>query len=588
MRPYHNIENNKLWNLCRRLPFYTSLLGVLLCIYDFGFIQQQSTIPDIVYNLLIVIGFVALVTRYLSKTRRPNSKVLLFDGIMFLIFLIAMVVNFEILTLSSVLFTPRLWLFTAIFFSLVRETYSLELSLRNKIFNPARIFIGSFFIIIIIGSLLLLLPNATTEKIRYIDALFTSTSAVCVTGLAVVDTATYYTQFGQTIILLLIQVGGLGIMTFASYFSYFFKGSASYESQMLLSEMTNNEKLGEVFNTLKKIIIVTFMIEILGAVIIFYCLDSQIFPALNERIYISVFHSVSGFCNAGFSTLTNNLYENTLRFNYPLHLIVASLIIFGGIGFPIIFNLWKYIINKISNLFRRILHKERNIYVPWLLNINSRIIIATTIFLILFGTVMFLIFEYNNTLIEHNWYGKIVTAFFGSVTTRTAGFNTVDTAALALPTTLVFLFLMWVGASPASTGGGIKTSTLAVAFSNFICLAKGIKRVEIFGREVSQISVNRAFAVIILSILVILTSVFVITLYDADKGLLNILFECISAHSTVGLSRGITGFLSSQSKFVLIVTMFVGRVSMFTILIATFKQVRHLKYRYPTEDILIN
>jgi trk system potassium uptake protein len=198
------------------------------------------------------------------------------------------------------------------------------------------------------------------------------------------------------------------------------------------------------------------------------------------------------------------------------------------------------------------------------------------------------IFEYNNTLAEHNLWGKILSAFFGAVTPRTAGFNTTDTANLAIPTVLMVFFLMWVGASPASTGGGIKTSTLALAVINFIGLARGKKRMEVFGREISQTSVNRAFSVVFLSVPVIAFSVFGVLLFDTEKDALDVAFECVSAFSTVGLSRGITADLSNYSKFILIFTMFVGRIGMLTVLIALFKKVTRYKYRYPAEDVLIH
>ena len=223
-----------------------------------------------------------------------------------------------------------------------------------------------------------------------------------------------------------------------------------------------------------------------------------------------------------------------------------------------------------------------------IINVNTRIVIVTTLILIVSGTILFYVFEYNNTLAEHDTFGKIVTAFFGSVTTRTAGFNSVDNAALTIPTIMIMIFLMWVGASPGSTGGGIKTSTLAIAFLNFISLAKGKPNIEVFKREIAQKSVNRAFAIITLSILVIVVSVFSVSLFNPEKGLLNITFECVSAFGTVGLSRGITAGLSDPSKFVLILTMFIGRVSMLTIFIALFKKLAQHEYLYPSEEVLIN
>jgi potassium uptake TrkH family protein len=485
-------------------------------------------------------------------------------------------------------FNRQIWFYFALVIVCIREFLEIEIDLKQTIVNPAQLFIFSFLLIIVSGSFFLMLPNATTQHISLMDALFTSTSAVCVTGLAVVDTGSVFTELGQITIVALIQIGGLGIMTFASYFSYFVKGSSSFKNQLVLLDMANTDKIGEVFVILKKILIITFTIEAVGAILIFYSLDVANIPAFGDRVFFSIFHSVSGFCNAGFSTLRNGLYETGYRFNYSLHLTIAALIVFGGLGFPIIFNLFRYLKRTVINKFNQIFRETSPNHLPWVININTRIVLITTIILLVGGTALIYIFEYNNTLAEHSFFGKIVTAFFGSVTTRTAGFNSVDFSVLTVPTVLVMIFLMWVGASPASTGGGIKTTTLAVAVLNILSLAKSKSHVEIFKREIAESSIKRAFAIIILSFFVISISTFLICIFDYDKGLLNIAFECFSAYGTVGLSRGITAGLSDSSKFILIMTMFIGRVNMLTILIALFRNFSQNKYRYPTEVLLIN
>jgi trk system potassium uptake protein len=411
---------------------------------------------------------------------------------------------------------------------------------------------------------------------------------VCVTGLIVVDTGSHFTSFGQVIIMILIQVGGIGIMTFASYFSYFFRGGSSYKNQLLLRDMSNTEKLTEVFNTLKKIILLTLLIELIGGIFIYSSLDKTVIPAFSERLFFSIFHAISGFCNAGFSTLPNSLYEVGFRFNYPLHLAISLLFILGGIGFPILFNFLKYLKYLFINRLLPFSMNKAQHRVPWIINLNSRMVVITSLVLIVGGTLLFFISEYNNTLQEHKGLGKLVTAFFGAVTTRTAGFNTVDTGALNISTIMVVIFLMWVGASPASTGGGIKTSTLAVGFLNIVNLAKGNSRIEIYCRQVAAISIQRAYAIMMLSVIVIGTSVLLVSLIDPHLPIRSIVFECFSAYSTVGLSMGITADLSSLSKVVIVITMFIGRVSMLSILIAIFRNVTDLKYTYPTEEILIN
>jgi Trk-type K+ transport system membrane component len=267
---------------------------------------------------------------------------------------------------------------------------------------------------------------------------------------------------------------------------------------------------------------------------------------------------------------------------------VAFLIIFGGLGFPIVFNFINYVKHLFVNRLLPFTQKNKAVHIPWVININTRIVIVTTFFLLLGGTISIYFLEYGNTLAEHNGFGKIVTAFFGATTPRTAGFNSVDMTALHYSTVMVLFILMWIGASPASTGGGIKTTTFAIVILNFLSLARGKDRIEVYRREISDSSVRRAFATISLSFLLIGVSVLLISVSDSGLNLVSVAFEVVSAFGTVGLSLGITAALSTFGKFVIVITMFLGRVSMLTLMIALFRKVKHLKYRYPSEEILIN
>ena len=573
-------RKKKLFHFLKLIPFWLSLFAELTIIFEFGFqfsIEVKQDLPW-VYLTTLIVGIISLLRRYFSKKDRPPVKVRPFD---FLILLLLIELIFNI-------FNSRELLHFGILLIFIREFSTLHINLKKTLLNPAQLFVLSFFTIIIVGAGLLMLPNSTHEGITFVNALFTSTSAVCVTGLIVVDTGTYFTHFGQVVLILLMQLGGLGIMTFASFFSYFFKGVSSYKNQLMLSDMTNSEKIAEVFSVIKKIIVVTFSIEAIGAVLIFRSLNTTLIPNLNDRIFFSIFHAVSGFCNAGFSTLTNNLYEVGYRFNYPLHIVIAFLIILGGIGFPIIFNFFKYLRHLVKNRIKIFDDKQNAIHIPWVININTKLVVITTAILIVFGSLLFYILEYNHSLANQSIFGKIVGAFFGAVTPRTAGFNTINMASLQAPTILLIIFLMWVGASPASTGGGIKTSTFAIATLNIFSIAKRKNKTEIFHRQIAEISIKRAFSVISLSLIVIGFSVFFITIFDGDKNIMSIIFECFSAFSTVGLSLGITSTLSSSSKIILVITMFIGRVGMLTLLISFLKKMVHTKYSHPTEEILIN
>lgn len=583
----------KLERRLRKFSGFLSMIGIGLVIFDLGFThpEGEKAILKEIYYFIIGIGLINILFRKFIAKEKPPTKVILFDWLLSLAFLFLLLIrnefiveNFEFLKV----FNKMGWLYLAILLYFLREIFSFRMNFKKEYLNPAQLFVVSFMLIIFLGTLFLLLPKATHSGISLVDALFTATSAVCVTGLIVVDTGTFFTGFGQSVIMILIQLGGLGIMTFASYFSYFFRGNTSYANQLMLKDLSNSEKIGEVFVVLKKILLLTFGIEAIGALLIYLNLDRSLFSSIPDQIFFSVFHSISGFCNAGFSTLENSLYEPAFRFNYPLHLIIAALFILGGIGFPILLNLYKFLRYYVLRKFKKYKDPHQSHYIPWVLNLNSRIILFTTLVLLFSGSVVFYIFEYNNTLAEHGPFGKIVTAFFGAATPRTAGFNSVDTSAIHFSTLMIVFLLMWVGASPASTGGGIKTSTFALATLNFFSLARGKDRVEVSRREISTGSIRRAFAIISLSLLVIGASIFLISFFETDKNITDITFEAFSAYSTVGLSMGITAGLGSYSKLVIIATMFIGRVGMLTVMIAMLRNIKHLNYRYPSEEILIN
>jgi trk system potassium uptake protein TrkH len=574
-----------------QITFLLSLIGLFTLITDFGY-DQTDPVQELIngyYFVVLALGIIATAIRYITLKKNIRDKVFIFDAVSLLIIISIIFIHFfsqEAHRHLSLLYNDN-WLKFAILLTFIREFAEQKINYKRTLLNPAQLFIASFIGIILIGTFLLMLPNASNSEISYLDALFTSTSAVCVTGLIVVDTGSFFTQFGQTIILLLIQLGGLGILTFASYFSYFFKGGSNYENQLVLSDLTNSQKLSDVFSTLKRILVITFSIEIIGALLIYTSLNNALLPTIFDRTFFAAFHSVSAFCNAGFSTLPNGLYETGFRFNYSLQSYIILLFVIGGLGFPIVVNILKYLKYLIVTIvlpFSKI-KKNRK---PWVLSINSRITLITTFSLTIIGTILFYLSEYDNLLAPHTGIGKVVTALFGATTPRTAGFNTVDMAALNFSTLMLIFLLMWIGASPASTGGGIKTSTFAIATLNFLSLAKGKTRIEVYRREISDISVRRAFAVISLSLLVIGSGIIAISIFDSDKDLKSIAFECFSAYSTVGLSIGITASLSSASKFVIILIMFIGRVSMLSILIAVIKKVKHKNYRYPTEEITIN
>jgi potassium uptake TrkH family protein len=579
-------------NVAITLLLFAAFMVVL---YDFGFKPFWSAAPlvdfwlNIALHVLTVLITIRLVVElFIPKKRwtRILNLVSWFFIIGLTFFVLPLKSGFTTFTSNEFVFM-KLLLYGSIAAGFITESSYFIQNIYSRSVNPGVLFVGSFAFLILSGVFLLKLPNATYNGISVLDALFTATSAVCVTGLIVVDTATAFTTFGHMIIILLIQVGGLGIMTFAGLLAYAVAGKSSLKSQLALRDMLSNRQVNNVMRFVYQVVGLTLMFELAGAAGIFFSLDDSLFDRKLDRIFFSIFHSVSAFCNAGFSTYSGGLYEPVIRFNYSMQLVIALLVITGGMGFPIVFNLYRFLNIRYANTMRMVQGNNKREYFPKVININSRLALIMSGSLLLIGFVVYFLFEQRATLAQHpTFWGKIVTSFFGSVTPRTAGFNTVDMAALSLPTIMVYLLLMWIGTSPGSTGGGIRTTTAGLALLNMMAVIRGKDRTEFFRTEVSHQSVRRAFAIVILSLLLIGIAILLISFSDGEKGLVRIAFEVFSAFSTVGLSLGVTPEMSPMSKMVLISTMFIGRVGMLTLLVAFVRQSKTLYYRYPKEEIV--
>ncbi|MBT2559545.1 ATPase [Hymenobacter sp. ISL-91] len=578
------------------LLFYLSLAGLLIFVYDLGFGQAAATeqVFSVFYGSYTLVLVLVLVLRLflLNRAGVPRGWVMVEVGLIVLAAYGAYLSFFpeQFFYYGTVLgrFVERGFLVLGVLlYIFLIELSRRSLTIYRLRYNPALLFIGSFVLLILLGAGLLLLPRATVQGIGPLDALLISTSAVCVTGLATVDTATYFTTFGKTVILMLIQLGGLGIMTFTSFLTLFFQRSSSFQNQLFMQGLVNEESIGNTMRTIGSIVGITFLVEFIGACLIYASISPVAVPHLSDRMGLAVFHSVSAFCNAGFSTLPAGLYNDGFRFNYPFQLVIIALIVVGGIGFPIIFNLYRYLRERGLSRWRQLVRRERYVYVPRIISVNTKLVLLTTAALLVGGTVLYGIFEYDNTLREHSGFGKFVTALFGSVTPRTAGFNTVDMAQLSTPIVLIYLLLMWIGASPGSTGGGIKTTTFALAFLNIASIARGKERLDVFGRHVPSKSVQQAFAVMMLSALVIGVATLSIAYFNPDIPILKAAFEVFSAYSTTGLSLNVTSELAAGSKLVIIITMFLGRVGTFTLIAGVVSKVNDATHRYPPENIII-
>lgn len=580
------MEKESLLNYLYR---FFDIIVLLFIVFDFGYdFEENYNSPHVIGLIFLTIGLLAFNTfKFLTFKYKSNKKVALVNMVLITGMLLASgivaILNFNfpfdyILQKVKPIFEGGLiFYFLLRLLVLVRHIYDIY-------FNPAIVFVGSFMILALTGGFLLMLPSATTNGITFTNALFTSASAVCVTGLTVVDTSSAFTIIGQSIILVLIQLGGIGILTFTSFFAFFFRGSSSFKEGLNTKDFIAHEGLKDVFRAALNVVIFTIGVEAVGAAFIYSSILDV--TTIENKFFFSIFHSISAFCNAGFSILSAGLYDEAIRFDYFLQWIIMTLIVLGGLGHNIVFNFYQKIKTHVVELFdKTIIHKKVRI-----ITLNTQIVIYTTIFLLVGGFIFLFISEYNNTLLEHHSiFGKITAASFNAVTPRTAGFNAVDFTQMNVPSLLFIIFLMWIGGSPASTAGGIKTSTFALATLNIFAVASGKSRIQLFGRRISSESTSRAFAILCISLITIGISIVALLIFE-PKGtpLLTVAFECFSAYSTVGLTLNFTPTLTEPSKYVLIACMFIGRIGMLNLMVGLLRRMNHQFYEYPKENILIN
>jgi trk/ktr system potassium uptake protein len=451
----------------------------------------------------------------------------------------------------------------------------------------ARVFVVSFIVIILIGAVLLwILPGATAPgcDLSFLDALFTATSATCVTGLVVHDTGAHFSRFGQGILLILIQVGGLGLMTFAAFFTMALGQGFGLKGRAMMRDLLNVEFLGRISRVLIAIMGITFLAEAVGAMLLQGCWAGPM--ADDERAWSSIFHSVSAFCNAGFA-LHGPDSLSAYRANTFLNVVVMGEIILGGLGFVVILNLLEFVPGLRRNSRSPLLEAEQGS--SRRLGVQTRIVLLSSLVLIVLGTVLFWLFEKDNpaTLGGLPEAERVGAAAFHSVSARTAGFNTVDMSALKPPSALLTIMLMFVGASPGSTGGGIKTVTLVVVLMTVISFARGRRRPEIMGRSIPFILVSRAVVILSCYAMLTLLTILVLTVTEPDKAFLPLAFEAASAFGTVGLSMGVTPTLSVAGKIVICVAMLVGRIGPLTLVVAMAQRKPRPDYEYPEARLMI-
>ncbi|MFE7086674.1 TrkH family potassium uptake protein [Sphingobacterium spiritivorum] len=571
--------------------FYVSMICAFAVILHVGYITDpkiakvfEVVIHGMFFGLFLLEGF-RTISSILVQKRIGVSNIsgLVIIGYFFFITL-ARLSGLESLSF----FNKEEWIYLGIYLIFLSALSKNSLFFDNFYFNPTILFVISFLVLILIGTLILMLPRTTlVAPLTFIDALFMATSAVCITGLSVTDISSNFSMFGQTVILVLIQIGGLGIMTFTGFFGYFFSGGFSFKNQLMFGEILEENKLNSVISTLLTIIFITLLFEFIGAVSIYFTLDPTLFNSIGDQVFFSIFHAVSSFCNAGFSILPDGIQHADYRYNYNFQLALAMIFVFGGLGFGTVYNFYTYAKTKVQALFCKLILKRSYVHKPWPFSFNSKFILICNLILVVLATSSYFLFEYNNTLQQdETWYGKIVSAFFMTNASRSAGFNSVNLNFLSGPTVIMVTSLMWIGASPGSTGGGVKVTTVAISLLNILSLARGKDSIDIFKRRIIPESVNKAFAIILLSGVTIGISFVLLNFSDPGKGMKELLFETVSAYTTCGLSLGVTPSLSPASKIIIIFTMFVGRVGTLTLLVAFIKNMRNRNYVYPSEKIL--
>ncbi len=430
----------------------------------------------------------------------------------------------------------------------------------------------TFVSAIVLGSIILYMPFSTNNSgISFSDAFFTATSAVTVTGLIVKDTEKDFTFIGQLVILILLQLGGLGFMTFSTLLILLIGGSISTSDKTLIESDFFSGRYKNVKDLIRRIFVFTFSFEIIGAILFYFRFNIE---DSSHRAFVSVFHSVSAFCNAGFSVFSNNMENYTD--DIAVNIILSILIIAGGIGFLVLNELYLYAKRDIKTFTKFSLH--------------SKMVIVTSGFLIFFGTIIIFLEEMLSDDTIYSIGTTAMSSLFQVISTRTAGFNTIDLNILSSASVFIMMLLMFIGASPGSTGGGVKTSTIGVGIAYIKSLIFRKEKVTVFYRTIPSKIIEKSFLVLFLSFMIVSTFFFVLLSIESnnkDITFFKLLFETISAFGTVGLSMGITAKLSTVSKFVISLLMFIGRVGPITLIVAISKKKSKGVYNYPEEDIMV-
>lgn len=473
-------------------------------------------------------------------------------------------------------------------YSVVELSYAI-IKLTARRTNPSLLLSGSFLFFILAGSFVLMLPKCTVAPISYTDSLFVATSAVCITGLTPVDVAATFTPVGLTVLAVLVQIGGIGVLTFTSFFALFFSGATSVYSQLLIRDMVYSKTMNALIPTLLYIIGFTLAVEALGAVVVYFTIPDGLLASEGEKITFAAFHSLSSFCNAGFSCLPGGMANpGLMTAGQSLYNITSLLILAGAIGFPILVNVKDILAGYINRLWCRFIGRTPREMPLHIWDLNTKLVLVTTLSILAVSSVAFFALEYNNTLSGMTLWQKVSQSVFNSLIPRSAGFASVDPSSFLPITLLLVVVQMWIGGASQSLAGGIKVNTVAAVFLNVRSVLAGGSRPWAFERRLSVNSVRRANTVIVLAIVSFVVLLGIVMYFEPGMPLKPMIFEVTSALFTVGSSLGATPHLCDASKITLCVAMFIGRVGIVSILSGFFPHRRDISSHLPEDNIIIN